>query len=230
MDGRREGLCTGVPVRLNHAFTLISALFSVLAAALCRLLHCAEFGLPGNNAFTEYRPGQAANGRVFMIKLLAHHARVLKFLFVGGTCFTLQFILLTGTVHLGLARPVANSLSFAISAQLNFFLSSKLTWGDRPAGSWRQTGVRLLAYNGTALLALGTDTIVFLFTYREIGTLFGAALGVVVSTCLVYLVCNQVVFRRSHGRTPGPALAGSPEYGPEAARVAAPAPAPGVAP
>ena len=50
----------------------------------------------------------------------------------GPSCFALQLALLTAMVRLGADRPVANAMAFAISAQLNFLLSSRVTWRDRP--------------------------------------------------------------------------------------------------
>jgi putative flippase GtrA len=127
--------------------------------------------------------------------LRGRRARIARFLAVGGTCFAIQFALLTGLVRLGVDRPVANAIAFAGSAQLNFLLSSRLTWADRPAGTWRQGGARLLAYNLTALVSLGVDSGVFVLAYRATGTLPAAGLGVVTSTALVYLICNRLVFR-----------------------------------
>jgi putative flippase GtrA len=131
--------------------------------------------------------------------------RLLMFVAVGLTCFLVQFILLSIMVRLGIYRPIANAVSFGISAQLNFLLSSRLTWGDRPAAGRRGTGGRWLAYNATALASLGCNTAVFVAAYRAIGTTPAAALGVVTGTCLVYLACNQLVFR---GATVGEAVAG----------------------
>jgi putative flippase GtrA len=124
------------------------------------------------------------------------HKRFLIFTVVGVTCFLGQFALLGVLVRLGIYRPVANAASFAVSAQLNFLLSSRLTWRDRPAAGRRGTGSRWLAYNATALASLGCNTGVFIAAYRTVGTTAAAALGVVTGTCLVYLACNLVVFRR----------------------------------
>jgi putative flippase GtrA len=122
--------------------------------------------------------------------------RLLIFATVGATCFLGQFMLLSIMVRLGIYRPIANAVSFAISAQLNFLLSSRLTWRDRPAADRRSTSGRWLAYNATALVSLGCNTGVFVAAYHTIGTTPAAALGVVSGTCLVYLVCNLLVFRR----------------------------------
>ncbi len=127
--------------------------------------------------------------------VLDNRLRLAKFAVVGGTCFLVQFLLLTGLVRAGLYRPVANGLAFAVSAQLNFLLSSMLTWADRPAGSRGRLGARWLAYNATALLALACDSAIFIGTYPILGTTLGAATAVLASTCVVFVICNFVVFR-----------------------------------
>jgi len=121
--------------------------------------------------------------------------RIAVFAIVGIVCFAVQLALLTLMVRLGAYRPVANAVAFAISAQLNFLLSSRVTWRDRPAASRGGTGARWLAYNGTALLSLGCNTAVFTLSYHSIGTALAAALGVLTGTCFVYLTCNLLVFR-----------------------------------
>jgi putative flippase GtrA len=142
--------------------------------------------------------------------------RLLIYVAVGAMCFAVQFALLSIMVHAGVNRPVANAVAFAISAQLNFLLSSRLTWGDRPTASLRGTGGRWLAYNATALASLGCNTGVFVATYHAIGTLPAAAAGVLTGTCLVYLICNLLVFRRA--TAPGRRTAPGRETAPEAAR------------
>src|SRR5229473_5581143 len=87
--------------------------------------------------------------------------RILTFAAIGVTCFLVQFALLSIMVRLGVYRPLANAVSFAISAQLNFLLSTRLTWRDRPVAGRRGTGSRWLAYNATALASLGCNTGVF---------------------------------------------------------------------
>jgi putative flippase GtrA len=140
----------------------------------------------------EFPPAWEGTMRAF----LRGRKRIIIFLIVGATCFAVQFALLRMMASAGLYRPVANAVAFAISAQLNFVLSSRLTWGDRPAGTLRGTGGRWLAYNVTALLSLGVNTGVFVATYHAIGLMPSAAVGVLAGTALVYLVCNLLVFRR----------------------------------
>lgn len=128
--------------------------------------------------------------------------RFAVFVIVGVVCFAVQLVLLTFMVHLGAARPVANAIAFALSAQLNFLLSSRVTWRDRPAAGRRGTGARWLAYNGTALVSLGCNTAVFAVAYHSIGTIPAAALGVLTGTCVVYLTCNLLVFRGRRAAQP----------------------------
>jgi putative flippase GtrA len=151
-----------------------------------------------------------------MKSILGKRIRLIKFAAVGGTCFLVQFMLLTGLDHLGVYRPLANGISFAFSAQLNFALSSALTWADRPAGSRGQTGARWLAYNGTALVALTCDSAVFVGVYHAVGTDAAAVLAVVASTCLVFVICNYIIFRPP--RTAPAAVAEASPLDPEAVR------------
>jgi putative flippase GtrA len=129
--------------------------------------------------------------------------RIGIFAAVGAACFGAQLALLTAMAHLGADRPIANAIGFAISAQLNFLLSSKLTWRDRPVSGRRDAGARWLGYNATALVSLGVNTAVFTLVYQAIGTTPAAALGVVLGTCVVYLTCNLLVFRGVR-QAPGP--------------------------
>src|ERR1039457_1277098 len=171
-----------------------------------------EFGCASQGTF---QPDQARK-EADMKSILSKRIRLIKFAGVGGTCFLVQFLLLTGLVHLGVYRPVANGISFAVSAQLNFALSSALPWADRPAGSRGRTRARWLAYNGTALVALACDSAVFVGLYHAVGTDAAAVLAVVASTCLVFVICNYVIFRQPRTGLPGVAEAGPLD--PEAVR------------
>ena len=119
-------------------------------------------------------------------------------------------------LFLGANRPVANAVGFAVSAQLNFLLSSKVTWRDRPISGWRDTGGRWLAYNGTALISLGVNTAVFTLAYHKIGTAPASLLGVLIGTIVVYLTCNLLIFR---GARRAPALEANTRHTAEPDRV-----------
>src|SRR5213078_1846300 len=89
--------------------------------------------------------------------------RPMRFGFVGGTCAALQLGVLFGLVHLGLERHGANVLAFLLSTQVNFALSSIVTWRDRqPPVSGRATvAAQLASYNAMALVTLLVNQAVF---------------------------------------------------------------------
>jgi putative flippase GtrA len=121
--------------------------------------------------------------------------RQLLFVSVGATCFIAQYCALTAMTAAGVYRPVANALGFVLSAQLNFVLSSRLTWGDRRARTAQTLWARLAAYNGTALISLAVNTAAFTLVYRQLDNLAAAAVGVICGMCVTYFVCDLLIFR-----------------------------------
>jgi putative flippase GtrA len=130
-----------------------------------------------------------------MRRLSHSRVRIAVFAAVGAFCFAVQLILLTLIIRAGLDRPIADAIGFALSAQLNFLLSTRFTWRDRKVAGRRDIGVRWLAYNATALLSLACNTAVFTVAYRGVGTTAAALLGVLAGTAVVYLTCNYIIFR-----------------------------------
>lgn len=141
--------------------------------------------------------------------------RQLLFVGVGATCFLAQITVLTVLSALGVSRPLGNAFGFVISAQLNFLLSSKLTWRDRPGRNTRTLWARLLSYNATAAVSLAVNTAVFTVAYHQLGNLAAAALGVLCGMCVTYLVCDLLIFRERPRKRPKHA---SPARRPAAAR------------
>jgi putative flippase GtrA len=129
-------------------------------------------------------------------------ARQLLFVCVGACCFLVQFGVLTALTAEGVYRPLANAIGFAISVQLNFAVSFKLTWRDRPAGTSRTAWARLLTYNATALLSLAINTVVFTITHHSVGNLLAFVFGVSCGMCVTYLACDLLIFRDRRKRAP----------------------------
>jgi putative flippase GtrA len=134
------------------------------------------------------------------------------FLGVGGTCFAVQYCLLTVLAIGGLSRPLANAVGFIASAQLNFLLSSRLTWSDRHATANRATWARLASYNATALISLAVNTAVFEVAYQRLGNLAAALAGVVAGLCVTYTVCDLVIFRKRARHQSGHRARPKPDY------------------
>ena len=121
--------------------------------------------------------------------------RQILFALVGGTCFLAQYSALSALTAAGVDRPVANALGFVLAAQLNFLLSSLLTWRDRRASNAGTLWARLAAYNGTALISLAVNTAAFTLVYQRVGNLAAAAIGVACGMCVTYLICDLIIFR-----------------------------------
>jgi putative flippase GtrA len=93
----------------------------------------------------------------------ARLARPLRFLSVGAICFALQLgILFALTEAAVLPAVVANAIAFLVSAQINFLLSSVLTWRDRLPGTTQAVCARRWAkFNVVALVAVAVNSVGF---------------------------------------------------------------------
>ncbi|MDI6857613.1 MAG: GtrA family protein [Dehalococcoidia bacterium] len=140
-------------------------------------------------------------------------ARAGRFALVGGACGLAQLALLHGFVTLGAEEHLANLAGFALSVQLNFFLSQFFTWRDRwsPALG-RSTMLRRLAlFNGSAtstgLLNMGAFAVLNVF----ISYLPAAAAGIGVAAVTNFALNDRLVFRRTRRIEARPSLLRSDE-------------------
>lgn len=138
--------------------------------------------------------------------LLQKYRRALRFAAVGVVCFSVQYLVLRLFVTAGVEATVADALGFALSAQLNFTLSSLFTWGDRKGAFTRSPGTRWLSFNASILLTLAINTGVFQVS-RPLGYLAASALGVFAGALGNYALCDIVVFRGRRGAQPATAPA-----------------------
>ncbi len=129
--------------------------------------------------------------------------RPLRFGAVGGACALLQLVCLAGLVRGGVERHVANGVAFLLSAQVNFALSSAITWRERHAAPLHlsSVGARLASYNATALGALALNETVFALAATVTHYLAASALGILAGMLLNYTVSEAVVFRRAGRQT-----------------------------
>ncbi|GAB3655236.1 hypothetical protein GCM10027589_14340 [Actinocorallia lasiicapitis] len=119
--------------------------------------------------------------------------RGLVFCVVGAFCFAVQAAILTALTWAGMFEPVANAIGFLCSAQLNYLLSSRFTWGDRS-----RARLSLPAYNAVALLSLAVNSTVFTVSYRFLFPPVAAALGVVCGMFFTFLLCDRILFRNRY--------------------------------
>lgn len=129
--------------------------------------------------------------------------QVVRFVATGGFCSLLQIALLYLLVEHGLLqRQVANALAFALSTQVNFALSSWITWRDRLPDRVTASTIlpRLAAYNAMSVAALLINEGVFIAADRFTNYLAAAALGILVAAVLNYTISRRVIFVLRHRR------------------------------
>ena len=140
-----------------------------------------------------------------LLALLAR-PRIARFAVVAAACTLLQLLILADLAALGVGKVLANGLGFAISAQVNFLLSTAWTWRDRPRRPGRAGQVtRWAMFNATAVAALAANELVFTLLDRA-GTEFLAASlgGIACGAVVAFTVNNLVTFRARRAGRAGP--------------------------
>src|SRR4051812_20372824 len=78
--------------------------------------------------------------------------RLIRFGAVGGSCAVFQLAALAALVRLGVSKHLGNSLAFFGSTQVNYILSSLITWRERRGREVMNSGLaRLASFNAMAL-------------------------------------------------------------------------------
>jgi putative flippase GtrA len=130
-------------------------------------------------------------------RLLDRVPRFVRFGAVGGGCAVVQLLALALLVRLGVELHGANTLAFLLSTQVNFALSSVITWRDRRVGpGWRVVGKRLAGYNALALGSLAINQLVFSLALFVAYFLVASALGILAGMVLTYVISGRILFRR----------------------------------
>lgn len=127
-------------------------------------------------------------------KELTKRQRLIKFCVVGVSCAIFQVMLLSWITALGAIDDVANLIAFAISAQINFFLSRHITWRDEKSNNLFGTVKELFHFNWTrGMLYIITPVVFFfanMFMHYWLASLAGNMIGLVLS----YLITDRFVF------------------------------------
>ena len=84
--------------------------------------------------------------------------------------------------------------AFLISAQLNFLLSSLLTWADRETGGRRSIAWRLLRFNALISVAAVANQAIYLAFERMLPYLLAGAIALVVTAVAKYFIADRWVF------------------------------------
>lgn len=91
---------------------------------------------------------------------------------------------------------LANAIGFALSAQLNFALSQRVTFSDR-RNSTSRASKRWMLFNTSALVALGVNTVVFhvVFSFGAM-TIIASSIAVLTGMVVNFAMNSRLTFRR----------------------------------
>jgi putative flippase GtrA len=126
--------------------------------------------------------------------------RAVRYLFVGGASIVVQMVTLALLVNLfrldsNSERFFANAVAFFVSVQFNFAISRTLTWYDRIDGRNRMFS-QWAAFNGTNVLILIINQIVFAEVVQFLPYLIASGLAVIIGTVFNYTVSYTLIFRK----------------------------------
>lgn len=122
--------------------------------------------------------------------------RPLYFLAVGGVCAVVQGGLLVLLTEVGAVGSIGNLVAFAVSGQLNFLLSTVLTWRDSVVSARRARLSRVLRFNAVLAAAALANQLLYLGARSLLPYLLAAAFALGVTTLAKYHLSNRWVFRR----------------------------------
>jgi putative flippase GtrA len=156
------------------------------------------------------RPAERARGAAWW-SALRRAGRPLRFAAVGATAGAIQLGLLALLTARGLPAVPANTAAFLLAAQVNFALSTLVTWRDRVRGQARPAPLlrRWTAFHGSIAGTALLNQAVFLAARAVLPDLAASALGIALAAGMNYLAQDRVVFRRERPRAVA-ASAGAP--------------------
>ncbi len=130
-------------------------------------------------------------------KLLSSHARPLRFAGTGVTAGAIQLVLLTFLSGKGWDTLAANAVAFAIAAQVNFLLSTTVTWRDRalPGSLLRRWA---LFHCSIALMAV-VNMLTFAVARTAMPIVAASLAGIAMAALGNYLIGDRIVFSRRAG-------------------------------
>jgi putative flippase GtrA len=118
--------------------------------------------------------------------------RLARFAVTGAFAGVVQLALLAAFLDVHIEASLGDVLAFFAAAQVNFVLSQRFTWRDRPAG--RRGPARWFRFMAlvslSALLNLGVFTAAILFG----PPLVAAALGIAAAAIVNFIVADRAVF------------------------------------
>jgi putative flippase GtrA len=128
----------------------------------------------------------------------AGNLRVSRFAVVGAMCAVVQLAFNSVALLAGASELAAYVLSFVLSAQLNFLLSDRFTWGNRRQRAKLPQVQRWSSYNLSTLGALAISSVAFAILSTVLPNPVAVLGGIATGAALTFLVGDRLVFA---GRT-----------------------------
>jgi putative flippase GtrA len=118
--------------------------------------------------------------------------RLIRFGVVGASAGALQLALLVLLSRSGVPAVSSDALAFLLAAQLNFVLSRRFTWGDRPRARLPQQWAAFHAsIAGTGALNIG----VFSLARLAAANPFASLIGIAAASSANFLIGDRAIFR-----------------------------------
>lgn len=123
--------------------------------------------------------------RLALTVMRSEHARVLRFLGVGGLSAMVQLGVMLLLSHHGWAAPLANICGIVAAAEVNFVLSRRFTWHGREVRRrlWHTWAMFHASIAGTATLNMLVFTLAGLVTPTFAASVAGIAVGAIGNFC-----------------------------------------------
>jgi dolichol-phosphate mannosyltransferase len=139
--------------------------------------------------------------------LFSPSIRPLRFAFVGVFAGLVQLSVFSLLILRGVDPVLGNALAFLGSVQLNFLLSSLITWRDRgvPPG-WMAVPMRWARFHAVCAVGAAVNFMTFFMLARgPLPALVASGAGILAGAAVNYAVNDRVVFRRGVGLVEGSA-------------------------
>jgi len=151
-----------------------------------------------------------------LIRLWQH--RSVRFVVTATICTIVQEVILFGLIHLKVNRIWSDGIGFGLAAQVNFGLSSLLTWGDRILSQIKRSVLaRWLKFNAFAGVVLLTNVGIFTLVMQhdkavgkslsgvwpgvtnhvDMSVLLASLAGICAGALVSFNLNNRVTFRQS---------------------------------
>jgi putative flippase GtrA len=140
--------------------------------------------------------------------LFSSSVRPLRFAFVGIFAGLVQLGVFSVLILRGVNPILGNALAFLGSVQLNFLLSSLITWRDRgvPPG-WMAVPLRWARFHAVCAVGAAVNFMTFFMLARApLPALVASGAGILAGAAVNYAVNDRVVFRRRVGLVDGSVL------------------------